>query len=343
MVYSWKNRRTKIVIGFMIITMILAITIFMSLVRKNITVVVDNNPIKLVTYQKTFGSALKKANINLDVKDKIDKSLNSNIVNNDVITITRSINLKVFVDNKELKIKSAEKDVSQMLIAQNIAINPNDKISPSRGTKLSKDMDIRITRVKTQTIQQLKSIDFSTVLKKDDDILKSKRTVSQNGIKGQKNITLSVVYENGKEVTRKVIKETIVKKPQSKIIVQGTKSPVSYSRGITSNISENFLNVNSHSKSLSVKATAYWAFNGVNNTYTASGQKAVRNPNGVSTIAVDPSVIPLGTKLYVQGYGNAIAADSGSGVKGNYIDVFFNTRAEAINFGVRYLKVQILD
>lgn len=208
-------------------------------------------------------------------------------------------------------------------------------------------MAIRITRVKTKTIQQLKSIDFKTVLKKDNGIIKSKSTVSQNGIKGQKNITLSVVYENGKEITRKVIKETIVKKPQNKIIVQGTKSAITYSRGATSNISENLINVNSPSNSqgntLSVKATAYWAFNGVNNTYTASGQKAVRNPNGVSTVAVDPNVIPLGTKLYVQGYGNAIAADSGSSVKGNYIDLFFNTRAEAINFGVKYLKVQILD
>jgi len=342
MVYFLKNKQTKIIIGIMMATIIVALTIFMSLVRKNVTVVVDGSQIKLVTYQKTFGSALKKANINVDVKDKIDKSLNSKIVNNDVITITRSVNLKVFVDNKELNIKSAEKDISLMLNAQNIALSPNDKISPSRESKLSKGMDIRITRVKTQTIQQLKSIDFKTVLKKDNSILKSKSTISQNGIKGQKNITLNVVYENGKEVNRKVIKETIVKNPQSKIIVQGTKSAITYSRGI----SEDLLNVNSPSRSgntISVKATAYWAFNGINNTYTASGQKAIRNPNGVSTIAVDPSVIPLGTKLYVQGYGNAIAADSGSGIKGKYIDLFFNTRGEALSFGVRYLTVQILD
>ena len=109
---------------------------------------------------------------------------------------------------------------------------------------------------------------------------------------------------------------------------------ITFSRGGSSITSKDIINV---------KATAYWAVNGVNNTYTASGKKAVRNPNGYSTIAVDPNIIPMGTKLYVEGYGYAIAADKGSGIKGNFIDVFFNTREEAINWGVKYVKVQILD
>jgi 3D (Asp-Asp-Asp) domain-containing protein len=143
-----------------------------------------------------------------------------------------------------------------------------------------------------------------------------------------------LTYENGKEVSREVVKETVVKEPQSKIIVQGTLPIISFSRGDSSKTS---------GKILSVKATAYWAVNGVNSTYTASGKKAVRNPNGYSTIAVDTNVIPMGTKLYVEGYGYAVAADRGSGVVGKFIDVYFNTREEACDWGVKYLKVQILD
>lgn len=181
-----KDRRIKIVIGFILVAIITTSTIFMCFIRKNITVVIDGKPTKLVTYQKTFGSALKKSGINIDVKDKIDKALNSEIQNNGVITITRAVNLKVSVDNKELNIKSAEKDIALMLNAQKIAINPNDKISPSKDTKLSKGISVTITRVRAKTIKQSKPVDFKTVIKKDNSILKSQRKVSQNGVKGEK-------------------------------------------------------------------------------------------------------------------------------------------------------------
>ncbi len=125
------------------------------------------------------------------------------------------------------------------------------------------------------------------LLKKIKDILKSKSNVSQNGIKGEKTITTDVTYENGKEVTRKVVKETLVKEPKNKIIVQGTMPAITFSRGgttkavnikLTSKTSPNRGTItaspNSSGKTLNVKATAYCAFNGPNNTYTASGDKS---------------------------------------------------------------------
>ena len=60
-------------------------------------------------------------------------------------------------------------------------------------------------------------------------------------------------------------------------------------------------------------------------------------------IAVDPSVIPLGTKVYVEGYGYAIAGDTGGSIKGNKIDVFFPTKAEAFRWGCRKVKIKILE
>ena len=66
---------------------------------------------------------------------------------------------------------------------------------------------------------------------------------------------------------------------------------------------------------------------------TSTGVRAERNPNGYSTIAVDPRVIPLGTKLYVDGYGYAIAEDIGGAIKGNHIDLFFSSSSEMWNWG----------
>jgi len=280
--------------------------------------IANGKPIEPVTFQKTFTSSIASSKINDD----------TNADNDDTLTV----NLKVFVDNKELNIKSTEKTVVLMLKSQNIILSATDKISPSIETELYNGMEVTITRVKTVAIQSTVAIDFKTTIKKDTNTLKSKSKVSQNGVKGQKSVTSNVTYENGKEVSRKIIKEIVTKAPQNKVIVQGTLPTITFSRGGSS--SEKIINV---------KSTAYWAVDGVNNTYTSSGKKAVRNQYGISTIAVDPNVIAMGTKLYVEGYGYAIAADNGSGIKGKVIDVYFNTLNEALDWGVKYIKVQIID
>lgn len=94
----------------------------------------------------------------------------------------------------------------------------------------------------------------------------------------------------------------------------------------------------SFSQVLNVVATAY-SGDGI----TASGAPTKRNPNGYSTIAVDPRVIPLGSKVYVEGYGYAIAEDIGGAIKGNRIDIFVTSEAEAQSWGRRSVNVYILD
>ena len=99
---------------------------------------------------------------------------------------------------------------------------------------------------------------------------------------------------------------------------------------------------NTSSKEITVKATAYTAScEGCSGT-TATGINLKANPNA-KVIAVDPSVIPLGSKVYVEGYGEAIAGDTGGAIKGNRIDVFIPSEQDAINFGVKQLKVTILN
>lgn len=77
-------------------------------------------------------------------------------------------------------------------------------------------------------------------------------------------------------------------------------------------------------------------------TKTASGMPTKRDPNGISTVAVDPSVIPYGTPLYIEGYGYAVAADCGTAIKGKTIDLFFNSYQESANWGIKYVTVTIL-
>ncbi|MBT2664263.1 LysM peptidoglycan-binding domain-containing protein [Bacillus sp. ISL-4] len=95
-------------------------------------------------------------------------------------------------------------------------------------------------------------------------------------------------------------------------------------------------------KEITVRATAYTAScQGCSGT-TATGVDLKANPNA-KVISVDPSVIPLGSKVYVEGYGYATAADTGSAIKGNRVDIFIPNEQDANNWGVKNVKVQILN
>ncbi|ALS75531.1 hypothetical protein AUC31_10095 [Planococcus rifietoensis] len=95
-------------------------------------------------------------------------------------------------------------------------------------------------------------------------------------------------------------------------------------------------------KEFYVSATAYTASCTGCSGITATGINLKANP-GLKVIAVDPSVIPLGSKVWVEGYGNAIAGDTGGAIKGNKIDLFMPNRSDAIAFGRKQVKVKILN
>lgn len=100
--------------------------------------------------------------------------------------------------------------------------------------------------------------------------------------------------------------------------------------------------VNGASQTYTMRATAYTAYCEGCSGITANGTDIRSNP-GLKVIAVDPRVIPLGTKVWVEGYGEAIAADTGGAIKGNKIDVFIPSEGQARQWGVRTVTVRVLD
>jgi 3D (Asp-Asp-Asp) domain-containing protein len=229
---------------------------------------------------------------------------------------------------------SSADNVGLMLQAEGIKLGESDKINPSLDTHLTEDMNIEVIRVETKTLSEVVPVNFKEVVKSNRRLANTKRRVLQAGKNGEKRITYSVVYENGIEVSRTTVKEAVTKNPVDRVIEQGAYPLMPVSRGGS---------ILPYSKVINVRATAYWAVRGVGRTYTASGRRAVRNPDGYSTIAVDPSIFPYGTKLFIEGYGFAIAADTGTAIVGNKIDVFFDTYREACSYGAKYVKVYRLN
>lgn len=93
-------------------------------------------------------------------------------------------------------------------------------------------------------------------------------------------------------------------------------------------------------KTIKMKASAYTASCKACSGKTAIGLNLKKNPN-LKVISVDPKVIPLGSKVYVEGYGYAIAGDTGGALKGNKIDIFMPSQKNALNWGVRTVTVKV--
>ena len=129
-----------------------------------------------------------------------------------------------------------------------------------------------------------------------------------------------------------------LKAEEAKKAEEAAKNNASNSSGtLNSTSSSQPSNDGKYKKTLSMEATAYSG-----GTLTAMGLKPVRDPGGISTIAVDPSVIPLGSKVYIPGYGYAIASDTGGVIKGNIIDLYMNSHDECISWGRRQVTLHIV-
>jgi uncharacterized protein YabE (DUF348 family) len=323
----------KYVTPMLIIVILITAAAVFGIRRKTIVVNIDGNQNTVTTYKSNVGEFLESKDISVGHKDKITPSLNSKLKKGETVTIKRAVSVKLNVDNRSLSIKSAEEDISSMLKAEGVELGFEDKVNPSKETKLSEGIEVDVIRVESKMFTKTLPINFKTVVDKKESLPNTHNKTIQEGQNGEREILYSVVYENDKEVSRRVVSETITKKPLDKIVVMGTYPLMPVSRGG---------NIMPFSKTIDAKATAYWAVRGVGKTYTASGRKAIRNPDGYSTIAVDPKVIPYGTKLFIEKYGFAIAADTGTSIKGNKIDVYFDTLKEARNWGLKSVKVYIL-
>jgi uncharacterized protein YabE (DUF348 family) len=318
---------------FVIVILITALSVTIYNMKKTITVVIDGEERQLVTYESDLKAALERSDIWVGPKDKIKPSIDSKVSDGDKIYINKALNVEVEVDGKLMKIATSEGDIENMFAEEGIAVSEYDKVKPLKTESITDGMKIVITRVESKIFKETRPVEFATVIQKDDNLERTVTKVAQEGQKGEREISTRVVYEDGKEVSRQVVSDIVKKQPVQRVLVQGTLGVLNLSRG-----GEKVL----YKKSLRVTATAYTSFDPGVGTRTATGTTVRRNPNGYSTIAVDPRVIPLGTRVYVEGYGFAIAEDTGGAIKGNKIDLFMHTRPEAFRWGVRTVTVYIL-
>ncbi len=166
--------------------------------------------------------------------------------------------------------------------------------------------------------QEIRKADSGLVIGSTRVLVRGRAGVTEN--------TWQVVYRDGVETDRQLLVSRDISSPVSRVVAYGTKEQ---SNAALANVDF------STKEALSVTATAY----------VAGGTTKSGLPAKVGVIAVDPSIIPLGTRVYVEGYGYAIAADTGIGLMQNVIDfdLFYETYVESCLNGRKHLNVYILE
>lgn len=299
-----------------------------------------------LTPEKTIRAFFNAENVTLYEKDKLSVSLEAQIVSGMSVKIDRAVPVELTADGKVATYLTPEKTVKEFLVTEKIIFNDKDKLSQDLEDPIESGMKMTIVRVNSEVIEESESIAFGVQENKDSSMLKGKSEVKQEGVKGEKKITMEITYEDGIEVSRVELSQEVVKEPVDRIVAVGTKVPVqpvqTVKKPSTSSIvasrGGSVPSSLSYSKSYTVEATAY-ALDGI----TATGTVPKRVEGGWSTIAVDPRVIPYGTKVYVENYGYAIAEDTGGAIKGNIIDLYMNSVQAARNWGRRHVTIYILN
>ena len=291
--------------------------------QKEVLIIDDVAKHEIVTYKDTVKDVLEQNKIELNPKDKISPEIESIVKDGMKIAIHRAVPVRVIADGKEAQILSAEDTVEDMLAAEGIIYDSSDRIYPEPDTAVSMDMDVRVVRITEKEVTEKQILAYTNEVKEMPEWDIGTDKLIRDGSSGEKVTTFKLTYEDGVEKKKEVTQEKITKPAISHLMAVGTLDWRTVSRGETIK----------YKKVLTMKATSYTddiECTGKVGGNTATGTKPTRNSDGGkwSTVAVDSREIPLGTKLWIEGYGFAIAEDTGGAVKGNIIDLFFNGGTE---------------
>lgn len=266
-----------------------------------------------------------------------------------------------FSNNHEITVLTAKTKVEDILEENHIVLEENETVTPGLDAEVTNKKTITITLKGEEPVEIAKNVstqidkeqvidDYTDITEKIETVIEeipfetvtkdvsngsatTRNAIIQQGKNGEKKITYKVTYKNDVEILREELSSEVIKEPVDKIVQVQTKSIIS-SRGSYSRTT------GTSGQSGVYKVTAYCACMqccGKTNGITASGAKATAN----HTIAA-PRTFSFGTKVVINGITYTVE-DRGGAIQGNRIDIYMNSHAEALAWGVRYVDVEVLN
>ena len=259
---------------------------------------------------------MRNAGIKLNPKDKVVSDSNS-VQEGTTLTVVRAFPVSVTVNGKTRTVYTTQTTAEDL--AEELGFKaPNYTTAASGAIQAGSTVNIvRVTSRAVNTVDQ--EIPVQVIRQKDDTMAQGEEEVVQVGQPGTERVQVETLYNNGTAIRTNELSKSVMTNMVPTIIKEGT-------REVTA------------SRSIVMEASAYLAGDGDGAGITATGIPAVRG-----VVAVDPDVIPLGTRLFIPGYGEAVAADTGGAIVGNRIDLVMDSYGEAMDFGRRDVTVYVLD
>lgn len=339
---------SSVIAAFMLTSILTLLTgAVLDIKAKRVTLVLvdafsdSENTQKFTTRQDFVSEFLSENDIEIGEFDKISMLPEDELYDGARLIIRKGRKFTLSIDGNVEIITTTKKTVREAFEEAGVSINETDRVEPSLDDVISEDMHVDVYRVLEKQITVDEEIPFSSKEVSDKTLQKGKTKIKTKGQNGLKRATYNITTENGIEIRRELVSAVTVKNPVTQVVAVGTgeKKSTKGQKVVAANAGATL----SYSKKITVTATAYTDHSG---SKTASG----RMPQ-YGVIAVDPKVIPLGTRLYVEStddgkswtYGYCVAGDTGGAIKGNKIDLFYNTEGECVRFGRRTAIVYVLD
>lgn len=347
---GFKNKVNRILGIFLMVVGMACMTIVMSgfINAYRIVIINDNsNTYKYRTLKTTTDNMLKEKNIVIESEDRVYSNDDGH---NLLITIKRGVNVKVISNNIEQSFKIyKDATVADALRKANITLSNEDMVNVYQTQNVYENLEIVVNRVNKTDRVCVEAIAHGSEEQKTNNLYIGQKKFIGGGYDGEVTRFFKDTIVDG-QVTQSI--ETgsrITKAPKNDIVLVGVKPRVKQSSASTKPLSKlslpswvqldpngiplNFKNV------MSGRATAY----------TGGGSTSTGKPAQVGYVAVNPSVIPYGTQMYIMSqngyvYGYAIAADTGGAMKsGNVlVDLYMDSQSQCVNFGSRTVNIYIL-
>lgn len=284
-----------------------------------------------VTSAASVGAFLHERGIVVGDRDYVAPALDVPLSDHLTIVYRPAVPVSIFNSHQRLDVVSNAETVAALLDEQSVHVGPNDVVQPALDEPVPANGSVRVTRVVSWDKTEKRKIGEQVVHRIDFSLSPGTTKIVAKGAPGEREVMVRFTQRDDQAVSASIVSSYVVKKPRPRIIAEGVGEYAAFERFARGGIEHtSYVAANA----LAMIATAYTA-----NCIGCSGITASGRPAGHGIVAVDPGVIALGTKLFIPGYGFAVAGDTGGAIRGRRIDLGFNSIRDAMLFGRREVVV----
>jgi 3D (Asp-Asp-Asp) domain-containing protein len=277
------------------------------------------------------GAFLLERNIVAGPHDYLAPSADTPLSDGITIVYRAAVPVTIATAHDSVSVLSSAEDVGALLEEQHVRLGSQDQVQPSLSDPVPTNGTVRIARVVTWDRSERRAIAPQTIHRIDFALSPGSSRIIAAGSTGQRDVMVRFTQRDNGKIQRTILATHVTVKAHPRIVAEGVDEYDAFARFEARGIEKTSYIAQS---AMQMVATAYTASCSGCSGVTASGRHA-----GHGIVAVDPSVIPLGTRLYIPGYGFAVAGDTGGAIRGSRIDLGFNSERDAMLFGRRPVTV----